>query len=265
MKKIFRAILCCVSVALLSACGVQIQMQTLKPAAIDLGRGAALSVRDCSHTRESRPLAEAFRLQIAQDGFYAQAHGKARLELHNVYLENPPPPHRHDKHKDDKKSRPLPRLHAVVTVMNNGYQLYRRDYTESVWVDSKGHIQLRDACESFAEEIMDDLTPRQVTYCEYISPDDSNPALEQAARACSVGNWVQGRLLVQNALRQNPNCAEAFYLLGLISRNERDFSTSDNYFYRANALCPESKYASALRDNDRLQQDEARAGRQMRE
>ena len=274
MKKIFRAITHCVLATLLSACGVQIQMETLKPAAIDLGRGAALSVRDCVGSPTSRGLADALRRQIAQDGFYAQYPSNTRVELCNVYIENPPPPpHRHrghkakdeHKHKDKKKhdSRPTPYLHAVVVVMQGGQQIYRRDYKDMIWVDSEGHMQLRDACDEFASEIMDDLTPRQVTYFEYITPDETNPALEQAARACSVGNWSQGKVLAENALRHNPQCAEAYYLLGLIARNDREFRSSDDYFYRANSLSANSKYSAALRDNARMQQNEARAGWQM--
>ncbi len=252
---------------LLSACGVQIQMKTLKPAEIDLGRGAALMVRDCEGSRTGRRLADAFRLQIAQDAFYAQFHGNTCLELHNVYIENPPPPpHKRRKVETRKKSEhyPTPYLHAVVTVMQDGRQIYRRDYAESIWVNSEGHMELREACADFAAEIMEDLTPRQVTYSEYITPDESNPALEQAARACAVGNWANGKSLAENALRHNPNCAEAYYLLGLIARNDRDFRSSDDYFYRANAIRPASKYAEALQDNARMQKNEARAGWQMR-
>lgn len=268
MKRLIHIIVGCVGAALLSACGVQIQMQTLKPAEIDLGRGAAMTVCDCVSNHASRALADAFRLQIAKDGFYAQYPSDVCLELHNVYIKDAPPHghrdrHKHGERKHEEKSHPTPYLCGVVTVMERGRQIYRRDYRESIWLDSKDRMQLREACEDFAEEIMDELTPRQVAYYEYVTPDETNPALEQAARACSVGNWANGKQLVENALRQNPNCAEAYYLLGLIARNDREFRSSDNYFYRANALRPSSKYADALQDNARLQQNEARAGWQM--
>lgn len=268
MKRKWMSVIVGVAALLLSACGVQIQMTTLQPAEIDLGRGAPLTVQDCSHNRESSRLVQAFRRQIANDGFYAQYDGNTQLELHNVYVENVPSRGHHPRHdergkKSKKEHRPTPRLHGVVVVMNGGRQIYRRDYTQSVYTDIDGRPDMTDACEEFAEEIMGDLTPRKKVYYEYIEPDETNPALEQAAKACSVGNWSIGKELVDNALHQNPNCAEAYYLLGLIARNDRDFQTSDNYFYRANALNSQSKYTDALRDNARMQQDEARAGWQM--
>ncbi|MDO5464931.1 MAG: hypothetical protein Q4F40_08345 [Akkermansia sp.] len=268
MKRKWMSVIVGAAALLLSACGVQIQMSTLKPAEIDLGRGAPLTVQDCSHNREGARLAQAFRRQIANDGFYAEYAGSSQLELHNVYVEDMPSRGHHPRHeergkKSKKEHRPTPRLHGVVVVMHSGRQIYRRDYSQSVYTDSEGRPDITEACEEFAEEIMEDLTPRKKTYYEYIEPDDTNPALEQAAKACSVGNWFIGKELVDNALRQNPNCAEAYYLLGLIARNDRDFHTSDSYFYRANALNPQSKYTSALKDNARMQQDEARAGWQM--
>ncbi len=268
MKRKWMSVIAGAAALLLSACGVQIQMTTLKPAEIDLGRGAPLTVQDCSRNSESSQLAQAFRQQIANDGFYAQYDGSTQLELHNVSVENVSSsghsPRQDGRGKKSKKEhRPTPGLHGVVVVMNGGKQIYRRDYTQSVYAGTDGRPDMAVACAEFAAEIMDDLTPVKEVYYEYIEPDDTNPALEQAAKACSVGNWSIGKELVKNALRQNPNCAEAYYLLGLIARNDRDFQTSDNYFYRANALNSQSKYTDALRDNARMQQDEVRAGWQM--
>lgn len=257
----------CAWAIMLSSCGVQIQMETLRPAEVDLGRGSALHVVDCEHSRSGMQLVQAFRRRIAQDGFYALRPGGARLELHRVYLQNPPPPphvyRRERKEKDRNDYRPSPRLNAVVLVMQGGYQIYRRDYTESVWVDHRGRMNLTAACEEFADEIMDDLTPRTVRYCEYVSPDENNPALEQAARACAAGDWGRGKTLADSALKHDPNCAEAYYLLGLIARHERDFSGAERYFRQAYGTSQQGKYADALKDNARIQRNEARAAWQM--
>ena len=267
MKRAVRMAIMSAVALFLSACGVQIQMTTIRPADVDLGRGATLSVHSHGEGRYGARLAEAFRLEIGKRGFYALGHhGDASIRLSNVYVSNPPPPphrHRDGGRKDERRSAPIPRLHAVVTVNRHGYQLYRRDYSESVYVDSHGHMDILDACEEFAEEIMDDLTPRMVRYSEYITPDETNPALEQAARACAAGNWARGRELARSAISVNSNCAEAYYLLGLIARNEGDYEESDNCFAQAYSLQPISKYSSARNDNARLRHDEARAYQQM--
>ena len=106
MKRKWMSVIAGAAALLLSACGVQIQMTTLKPAEIDLGRGAPLTVQDCSRNRESSRLAQAFRRQIANDGFYAQYAGNTQLELHNVYVENMPPRGHRPRHDDrGKKSK----------------------------------------------------------------------------------------------------------------------------------------------------------------
>ncbi len=268
MSAILKILSGIVGMLLLSSCGVQIQLTTLRPAAVDIGRGALITVHNLSGGRASAALTEAVCNHILTDGFYELSHrGRGVcLELHNVHLDNPPPPRHHEERPGGKKhstSRPSPRLSAVVIVRSCGQQLYRRDHTETVWVNSDGRMDLLEACEDFAEEIMDDLVPRRVLYSEYITPDENIPALEEAARACAAGNWSMGRTLVERVLAVNPACAEAYYLLGLIARNEGDYSASDSCFSRANSLSPQSKYAEGLRDNARMQQNEARAQSQM--
>lgn len=262
---------------LLSSCGVQIQMTTLSASSAGLSSGTPLCVRNSSWGYTGEMLANAFRERISADGFFLlryEGSGSVILELREVYVEDPPPPgyrpsHYYDKkkhkhHKDDHyPPPPSPKLNATVVVRSGGTSYYHRSYREYVSIDYDGRMDLRDACRDMAASAMRDLTPHAVTYSEYVDPDDNIPALEQAARACAAGNWTLGRQYATPLLTQYPHCAEAYYLMGLIERHDGDFDASNDYFRQAHRMKPDSKYNSAIRDNENMRRTESIARQQM--
>jgi tetratricopeptide (TPR) repeat protein len=170
-----------------------------------------------------------------------------------------------DPPKDDKhRKRPYPnRVDLTADVVCNYQRIYRRNCSQYVSTDYEYRPDWEEAAEGIAEDVMRDLTPHQVRYSETVDEVETNPAVEQAARACAAGNWEGGRSLARQALAQNPNEAEAYYVLGLIERNARNYTASDAHFRKAHSLNPQGKYLSAIHDNSRLQQDEQRARQQM--
>ena len=167
-----------------------------------------------------------------------------------------------------------PADHAIVLglALENGEptpNLKSRLDTAREFLDKNPGAQLiltggnADASVRSEADVMRDLTPHQVRYSMGVDEVEGNPAVVQAAQACAAGNWEMGRSLAQAALQQNPNEAEACYVLGIIERNARNYTASDSWFSKAYSLKPESKYMSALRGNAQLQNDEQRAHAQL--
>ncbi len=244
--------------SLLTACGIQIQLENAVPAEVHLGRGACVTVRDTTHSHcpvnrdAARTLCRAFYHRLADDGYYSPAPwggcgiGGAEIELTDTHV-----------HHGDKGKSTTSRLCTTVEV-NAGYRnLYRRHEDELLSQDSHGCYNIADAADSIARRTLRILTPHVATYSEYVEPNDQNPALEQGARACAAGNWRAGRSYAQQALEANPNEAEAYYLLGLIERYEQNYTQSDEMFRKAAALGNKSKYAKGIRGNANIQQNAA--------
>lgn len=102
-----------------------------------------------------------------------------------------------------------------------------------------------------------------MSYTERVQGNDENPYIEQGARECAAGNWSTGRAYAQKAIETNPADAEAYFLMGLIERNEQNFSKSSAYFAKANAVKPSGKYTSAIQKNNAISTNEARARKQL--
>lgn len=243
------------------SCGTQVYLHKWQPAQVDLPRGTVLRVHPETRGPLRHELRRAFAQQIASDGFYCVdgAGPWAEIRLHRVHVNMTDPP------KDDKhRKRPYPnRVDLTADVVCNYQRIYRRNCSQYVSTDYEYRPDWEDAAEEIAEEVMRDLTPHQVRYSETVDGVETNPAVEQAALACAAGNWEGGRSLARRALAQNPNEAEACYVLGIIERNARNYSESDSWFRKAYSLNPQSKYLSGINDNSRLQQDEQRARQQM--
>lgn len=244
-----------------SSCATQVYLSKWEPSQVDLPRGTVLHVTPEAHGPLRHELRRAFAQQIAADGYYS-VYGRgpgAQLRLHHVHVNMVDPP------KDDKhRKRPYPnRVELTADVIYNYQRIYRRELSEYVGSDFEYRPDWEDTAEEIAADVMRDLTPHVVHYSLGVDEVEGNPAVEQAALACAAGNWEQGRALAQAALQQNPNEAEACYVLGIIERNARNYSASDSWFRKAHSLKAESKYSSALRGNARLQQDEQRAHAQM--
>ncbi len=246
---------------LFSSCGTQVYLNKWEPAQVDLPRGTVLRVHPETHGPLRHELRRAFAQQIARDGFYRVdgAEPCVEIRLHHVHVNMTDPP------KDDKhRKRPYPnRVDLTADVVCNYQRIYRRNCSQYVSTDYEYCPDWEDAAEEIAEEVMRDLTPHQVRYSETVDAVETNPAVEQAALACAAGNWEGGRSLARLALAQNPNEAEAYYVLGLIERHFRNYAASDDHFRKAHSLNPQGKYLSAINDNCRLQLDEQRAHQQM--
>lgn len=245
----------------LSSCATQVYLSKWEPSQVDLPRGTVLHVDVEAHGPLRHELRRAFAQQIAADGYY-NLHGAGpctHLRLHRVHV-NMVEPSRDDKHRD----RPYPnRVELTADVICNHQRIYRRELSEYVSCDYEYRPDWEDAAEDIAADVMRDLTPHQVRYSMGVDEVEGNPAVVQAAQACAAGNWEMGRSLAQAALQQNPNEAEACYVLGIIERNARNYTASDFWFRKAYSLKPESKYMSALRGNAQLQNDEQRAHAQL--
>lgn len=245
----------------LSSCATQVYLDRWEPSQVDLPRGTVLHVEPeaCGPLRHE--LRRAFHQQIAADGYY-QVHGSgpcAVLRLHRVHVSMVEPTE-NDKYRD----RPYPnRVELTADVICNYQRIYRRDLSEYVGSDFEYRPDWEGAAEKIAGDVMRDLTPHIRRYSMGVDAVEENPAVEQAARACAAGSWEQGRALAHAALKQNPNEAEACYVLGIIERHARNYTASDSWFRKAYSLKPDSKYSSALRGNAQLQADEQRAYSQL--
>lgn len=245
----------------LSSCGTQIYLEKWQPAQVDLRRGTVLQVFPEAHGPLRYELRRAFDQQIAADGYYRLYGGSpvVGLRLHRVKIDYAEPP------TDEKKHRkPYPnRVELTADVLSGFQRVYRRECYTYVSHDSDYHPDWEAAAEDIAGTVMRDLTPHRVRYSETVDGVDANPSVELAAQACAAGNWEGGRAYAQQALSLNPNEAEAYFVLGLIERNARNYAASDAHFRKAHSLNPQGKYASALNDNARLQRDEQLAESQL--
>ena len=245
----------------LSSCATQVYLNKWAPSQVDLPRGTVLRVEPETRGPLRHELRRAFEQQIARDDYYrlGGAAPQARLRLHRVHVNMVEPARDDKRHKHSYPNR----VELTADLLCNYQRVYRRDVSEYVSLDFDNRPNWEDAAEEIAAEVMRDLTPHLVRYSMGVDEVEGNPAVEQAARACAAGNWEQGRSLAHAALEQNPNEAEACYVLGIIERNARNYSESDSWFRKAHSLSPDSKYSSALRGNSQLQADENRACRQM--
>ena len=251
--KLLSVILLC---AVLSACGIQIQLENAVPAEVNLGRGTRVEVRDATHARSplnrkaSRELCRAFRHQIAEDGYYEPVSWGgaevARIEMRDTHVRF-----------SGEGKHAAARLCTTVEVEVGYRNLYRSHEDVYLSRDSDGHPALYDAPRDIARKTMKKLTPHVSIYCEYVDENEQNPALGQGARACAAGDWLLGRRLAQQALSVNPNEAEACFLLGLIERRDQNFAASDEMFREAAALGNKRKYTEAIRGNAAIQRNAA--------
>lgn len=245
----------------LSSCATQVYLNKWEPAQVDLPRETQLRVDTTALPTLDYELRRAFKQQIAADGFYSvYVYGPhAEIHLHDIHVNIVRPS------KDDKyRKHPYPnRVDLTADVICNYQRIYRRALSAYVGTNTNGDPDWEGTAEDIAEDVMRDLTPHVRRYSMGVDSVDNNPAVEMAAQACASGNWEQGRSLALSALQQNPNEAEACYVLGIIERNARNYPDSDSWFAKAHNMNPQSKYASALRENLQLQQDEARAQSQL--
>jgi len=259
-KRGVQAILFILVSCILLSCGVQVQLQTLVPSEVNLRRGTSLRVVKQTRHPAARRLENALYEQLADCGFYTLGGNSAILAIRHV--------HRHTQRyinhtcKADEECRCTETvrtdLEATVQLEHQGQILYHRTHSDT----SYSHRADYDA---LAAAIVQDLVPRAVWYSERVKPADGNETLRAAAKACANGDWQTGDVLVRRSLQEFPQDAEAYYLLGLIERNNRNFRASDAHFRQAYSLRADAKYSDAISRNARLEQDEAAARAQLNE
>lgn len=243
----------------MAACNTGIPMLAWKPAELPIEQGTVVYVRCHGPGFVARPMEDALEYCIATDGFYSlpgqdsSAHKSIRLHVGEVELQ----PRKKTKEHSSRK------LEVSASVVSGGQNIFRRRYYAYADSDMYGHADIPEACRDIAEEIMKDLTPHRYTYYVSVKTSEENPTLEQAASACSAGDWSSGKSLVKRAIEQNPDEAEAYYLLGLIERHNRRYSASDANFRKAFSLSAERRYSEAISRNAELQRAESQAKTQL--
>lgn len=245
---------------LLCACGTQVQLQTLEPSQVNLSRGTSLRVTSVYNNYASARLEDALYDRLAAANFYALGGSGAILYIERAHV--------HQDRYINHTCKPDEHCHCVESVETtltatvqlelHGQIIYRRTLSDTTYSDYADY-------DDVARDIVRDLVPRTVTYSVRIKPQDGNETLEQAAQACKHGDWLSGRSLAESSLQTHPNDPEAYYLLGIIERNERRFSASDSYFRKASEIKPSSRYTNAIRDNAEIQAKEELARRQLNE
>lgn len=246
IKKTITGILVSAATFVLASCGVQIQMENAEPAQTNLGRGTMIRFARPGN-KISRKLCHAIANRIIQDGYYTIHSGNTGgrmvfLEIMNAKLKT-------------TTSSNSSYTDLIATIRIRDYvdrELYRTRIKERVDEDSYDNLYVDDACRAIALTVMQDLTPHSVTYKEKVSPDDDNPSLELAAKACAAGNWEQGKQYAQQAITARPDDPEAYYLMGLIERNALNYAQSTAYFEKADSIDSESKYKAAIIKNATL-------------
>lgn len=245
----------------LVSCGTRVYLNKWEPSQVGLPRGTVLHVKPEARGPLRYELRRAFEQQIAADSYYRLYGdaGGADIRLHRVEVEMRTPA------RDDKyHKRPYPvRVNLTADVISNYQRVYRRECSQYVEFRRGDHADWEAAAESIASAVMQDLTPHLEMYAETVDDVDANPSVELAARACATGNWKGGREYAEAALEVNPQEAEAYYVLGLIERNARQYAESDAYFRKAYSLNPARKYAAGVTDNARLKADEQLAQQQL--
>lgn len=232
-----------VATAFLTSCGgTLIEMTETVPAKVNIGRNTALSI---VAPYSNYGLKSAFESKITEDGFYVlpgqASKGSATLSLENIergYLYG------------------APYLAADVRILKNGQTLYKKGYIGTAFRDNQGKIQYGGASRTIARTVMNDLTPREKAYSVLVDDARENPYVKQGAEACKVGNWAQGKAYALQALKTNPQEAEAYFLLGVIERNELNYSQSTQYFRKADAIKPSGKYKRYISENKGMEQND---------
>lgn len=155
-------------------------------------------------------------------------------------------------------------LDILVEGWSGSTLLFRNRYHRSAHDYGSGY-DISSACNAVAEDVMGDIEPYTYTYKEKVKGHKENPSIELAAKACAAGNWNQGEAYALEALKVNANEAEAYFVLGLVERNRRNWNASNSYFEKAASADPSNaKYRNAILRNGSFRRNEEAYNSQMR-
>ena len=231
------------------SCGVQIQLESARPAEVNFGRGSYLMFQSYAGSVEGESIRDYLWQLMEKDGYYTPCgrgytSAKAVIQI-RAYITS-------EEHRSKNGTYTTYELHATVSIGN----AYSRSFRSSVYKDSSGNLATDSECYYIAREVMEDITPHSYTYYERVKGNDENPYVEQAANQCAAGNWNEGKALAMKAIEKNANEAEAYFLLGLYERNNMNYPKSNQYFQKAYEIDQDSKYSEAIKDNATLKKNE---------
>ena len=220
---------------MVSSCGTQIQMTEAIPAQVNLGRGTSICINSTNSD-----MVDAFTNRILRDGFYTlPTDSSTRFAYLTV---------RDIKTIVGSQSKAAS-IAATTEIKSGNMRLYRKRYQVSVRRDYQGHYYVQDACDRYAGDVMEDLTPHEKPLYVRVSGNSKNPDIEKGALACKAGNWELGEVHAKQAIQTDPQDPEAYYLMGLIERNKMNYAESTQYFQKAYSLNASSKYTTAISKN----------------
>ncbi len=256
MKRYKAIILVTAFAALLASCGTQIQLTEAIPAKMHLRRGTTLIVNS-----DDDQMTRAFVNKIAQDGFYKQPGdgnitAYAHLNVRDIDV---------NRRYSDNGVLLNTDLSATAEVFSGYRTAYRERYCVGVPIGSHDYEHFDDACDSFANIVMNDLTPHERAYYVRVRGSSKNPYVGMAAKYAKVGDWNSAASNALQALKNDPNDPEAYYMAGIVLRRAMKYSSSTLLFQKAYSLKPKGKYRQAIRKNAIMAQNDEYVKQQLSE
>lgn len=253
-KQLLAPVAALIAGVVLPSCGVGIPMEYNVPGQISLKRGSKIGFPSHLGNMANCAIYDALYNTMERDGYYKPGKFVDTSTRFNMYTDET------EKYYQGQLS--YVQLDTHVRLMNGSSCVYNRTFSRSAYAYN-GEVDYESPAYSIARAVVRDLRPHTVSYTERVQGNDENPYIEQGARECAAGNWATGRAYAQKAIETNPADAEAYFLMGLIERNEQNFSKSSEYFAKANAVKPSGKYTSAIQKNNAISTNEARARKQL--
>lgn len=256
MKRYKAIILVTAFATLLASCGTQIQLTEAIPAKMHLRRGTTLFVQS-----GDEQMTRAFVNKIAQDGFYKQPGdgnitAYADLNVRDIDVKR--------KYSDNGVLLSAD-LSATAEVFAGYRTAYRERYSVGIPISSRDYEHFDDACDSFANVVMNDLTPHERAYHVRVKGSSKNAYVGMAAKYAKVGDWNSAATNALQAIKNDPNDPEAYYMAGIILRREMKYDASTRLFQKAYSLKPKGKYKQAIRKNAIMAQNDEYVKQQLSE
>ena len=256
-----------------TSCGTTLTLDEPIPAIIDVHTNASLSIT--ANEDLGREIARQVGSKLQSNGFYRiqspDSNTDVRLALsgcrftrktnyetcHDHVLDDELNRHHHDRTASSYDIRGA--ITCRFSSRYTGTPAVRNYYAIDKYAFSSSKAR-ENGIDDLAQQIANDLIPRQRRYTVTIDPDAANPSLEQAAEACKDGNWALGEQLAKQAVAHKPQSAEALFLMGIIERHNNNLPQSSELLAKAAALQSGEKYGQELHRNASIQE----AGRRRR-
>ena len=260
--KILRSLFLAASAAFVVSCSSGIVMKSYYPSQAGVKRGESLVVVTDSASEEAYKLVNDIKKKLETKNYYRMgADGGSILYLHDVDVDINSYYHRNGNYKAEVT------LSGDVSMVSGGAVTYskRHSFDDSgiIYRDSRDECKWLIRYDDFSDAVVYDVIPYAYEYTVEIYPAKGNSLLEHAAECCADGDWEQGRFLAENSIVVFPNDPEGYYLLGMISRHERNFDAARDYFRKAADISYAERYNKAISDTDVIERNEALVREQM--